>query len=402
MSISQIIKKYHKNRIENIRKMSNGIDKNMAIGSFVADLGKGSIKPVANAIGSCFRKVKKCYLLFTSNSMQMSLEFRGRQSIIKKYPKLKNDIEKIIENYKIVDSHFKTETLFISLDPQKIITELVINYNYPTKFACYNTIAKTLKEMGYKYHKIQKSEIIDRIPETDKIFENVNDCLESINITNDATAAISVDDKTSKKIGNFSDNGYSWTNIKALDHDTIFEYSVKPFGILDLKTNETCVTCTTYNSTAEFKVDCIEKYVIKKNKKQKLKKLIIFLDNGPENSSRRRLWLKKLVYLSKKYNLVIQLVYYPPYCSKYNKIERVWARVQMTWRRITMNSLDILMECLNKITWNNVKMKGYLSTKEYEKGIKISDYEMETKINQHIIREEGLEKWSVVITPYAN
>ena len=77
-----------------------------------------------------------------------------------------------------MDSHFKTETLFISLDPQKIITELVINYNYPTKFACYNTIAKTLKEMGYKYHKIQKSEIIDRIPETDKIFENVNDCLE--------------------------------------------------------------------------------------------------------------------------------------------------------------------------------------------------------------------------------
>ena len=266
-----------------------------------------------------------------------------------------------------MDSHFKTETLFISLDPQKIITELVINYNYPTKFACYNTIAKTLKEMGYKYHKIPKSEIIDRIPETDKIFENVNDCLESINITNDATAAISVDDKTSKKIGNFSDNGYSWTNIKALDHDTIFEYSVKSFGILELKTNETCVTCTTYNSTAEFKVDCIEKYVIKKNKKQKLKKLIIFLDNGPENSSRRRLWLKKLVYLSKKYNLVIQLVYYPPYCSKYNKIERVWARVQMTWRRITMNSLDILMECLNKITWNNVKMKGYLSTKEYEK-----------------------------------
>ena len=402
MSISQIIKKYHKNRIENIRKMSNGIDKNMAIGSFVADLGKGSIKPVANAIGSCFRKVKKCYLLFTSNSMQMSLEFRGRQSIIKKYPNIKNDIEKIIENYKIVDSNLKTETLFISLDPQKIITELVINYNYPTKFACYNTIAKTLKEMGYKYHKIQKSEIIDRIPETDKIFENVNDCLESINITNDATAAISVDDKTSKKIGNFSDNGYSWTNIKALDHDTIFEYSVKPFGILDLKTNETFVTCTTYNSTAEFKVDCIEKYVIKKNKKQKLKKLIIFLDNGPENSSRRRLWLKKLVYLSKKYNLVKQLVYYPPYCTKYNKIERVWARVQMTWRRITMNSLDILMECLNKITWNNVKMKGYLSTKEYEKGIKISDYEMETKINQHIIREEGLEKWSVVITPYAN
>ena len=44
MSISQIIEKYHKNRVENIKKMSNGIDRDMAIGSFVADLGKGSIK----------------------------------------------------------------------------------------------------------------------------------------------------------------------------------------------------------------------------------------------------------------------------------------------------------------------------------------------------------------------
>ena len=67
-----------------------------------------------------------------------------------------------------------------------------------------------------------------------------------------------------------------------------------------------------------------------------------------------------------------------------------------------MDSLDILMDCLNKITWNSVKMNAYLSTKEYEKKIKISDYEIETKINPHIIREEGLEKWSVVITPYAN
>ena len=82
---------------------------------------------------------------------------------------------------------------------------------------------------------------------------------------------------------------------------------------------------------------------------------MIFLDNEPENSSRRILWLKKLVYLLIKYNLVIYLVHYPPYCSKYNKIERVWSRVQIARRRITTNSLDILMDCLNKIAWNNIK-----------------------------------------------
>ena len=74
----------------------------------------------------------------------------------------------------------------------------------------------------------------------------------------------------------------------------------------------------------------------------------------------------------------------------------------MKCRRITMNSLDMLIKCLNEITWKNIKIKGYLSVKEYHKGIVISDYEMETKINPYIIREEGLEKWSVIITPYPN
>ena len=401
MSISNKIQKFYKNSVESIKKMSNGLERDYAIGAFVADLGKRSISAVSRAINVCREKVKTCYDKF-KNGIQLKLEFRGRKSILFTYPNLVNDIDDIIEKFKLQDSHFKSEFTFISIHPNSIINTLITNYNYPDKFACYNTIVKVLRTMGYKYHKIPKSEIINKVPETDEIFENVNECLESLDLDNDEGAAASIDDKATKKIGKFSDNGMTWIDTKALDHDTIFKYAIKPFGILDLKTNETFVTCTPYSSTAEFKVDCIEQFIIHKNKKKKLKKLILFLDNGPENSSRRRLWLKQLTNLSIKYNLVIQLVYYPPYCSKYNKIERVWARVQIEWRRITVDSLDILIDCLNKITWKNVKMNGYLSTKEYETGIKISDYEMETNINPHIIREEGLEKWSLTITPYAN
>lgn len=401
MSITEKIEKFHKNRVESIINMKKGVDKDLAIGSFVADLGKRAISAVSKTLHMSREKIKSCYDKFKSG-IQIKLEFRGRKSITTKYPNIKNDIEKIIEQYKNVDSHFKSNLLYISINPKSIIDELVLNYDYPEKFACYNSIVKILEEMGYKYHKIPKSEIINKVPETDMIFENVNDCLESLDKSNEKVAAISIDDKATKKIGKFSDNGMTWIDTKALDHDTIFKYAIKPFGILDLKTNDVFITCTPYSSTAEFKVDCIEKYVIEKNKKCRLKKLIIFLDNGPENSSRRRLWLKKLKDLSIKYNLVIQLVYYPPYCSKYNKIERVWARIQIEWRRITIDSLELLINHINKITWIDRKINGFLSMKEYEKGIKISDYEMETKINPYIIREEGLEKWSLVITPYAN
>ena len=51
---------------------------------------------------------------------------------------------------------------------------------------------------------------------------------------------------------------------------------------------------------------------------------MLFLENGPENSSARSLWIYKLIETAKKYKITIELVYYPPYHSKYNKIEHYW------------------------------------------------------------------------------
>jgi len=402
MSISEKIEKWYKNRIESIKKMKNSIEKDYAIGALIVDLGNNSIRAVCKYVGICYRKAKKCRDFFVNKGRQLSLEFRGRKKITQKYPNLKNDIEKIIENYKYADSHFKSKLTYISINPNSIIQELVTKYNYPKKVSCYNTMVTILLEMNYKYKKIEKTEVIDKIEKTDEIFDNVNEHLEEIDTSDTSVAVASIDDKATKKIGKITDNGKSWINEKALDHDTIFKYSVKPFGILDLKTNETFVTCTTGSSTAEFKVNCIEKYIVyKKQQYSNLKKMVIFLDNGPENSGKRRLWLKKLVEVSKKYNIVINLVYYPPYHSKYNKIERYWARLQIAWNKIVIDTLELLISTINKVTWNNVYSKASLSTQKYEKGIKVSDYEMETKVNKHIIREEGLEKWSIVITPWS-
>ena len=401
MSIPQKLENDYKNVIKSIKNMSNGVERDLAIGSLVADLGNRSISAVSRILNLCRVKVKSCFEVFI-NGKQLSLEFRGRKKITDKYPNLKNDIEKVIEKYKNVDSHFKTETLYVSINPKTVIDELILNYNYPENFACYNTIKNILNDMGYKLHRIPKSKVLDKVPETDKIFENVNNELESALETSDEISVISIDDKATKKIGNISDNGKTTLNIEALDHDTHFDYSMKPFGILDLKTNETFVTCTPYSSTAEFKVKCIEDYINEKNKIIKQKKLIIFLDNGPENSGRRKLWLKKLVELSIKYDIVIDLVYYPPYHSKYNKIERFWARLQMFWNGVIIDTTDKLLDILNKVTWNNVKCKGLISFKNYKKGILVSDYDMETNVNPHIIREQGLEKWSIIITPWSN
>ena len=203
--------------------MNKGIDRDMSIGALVADLSNRCINAVSKIIGISRWKVKKCSDLYQNRIIQLSFEFRGRKSIEEKYPNLKRDIEIIIEKYKNVDAHFKNERLYVSVSPQTIIDELITNSNYPVRFACYNTIAKLLKEMGYKLKRISKELVQDKIPETDAIFENVNNAMESAMETNDSVAVISIDDKATKKIGNLSDGGKSWLNLKALDHDTKFE-----------------------------------------------------------------------------------------------------------------------------------------------------------------------------------
>jgi hypothetical protein len=85
--------------------------------------------------------------------------------------------------------------------------------------------------------------------------------------------------------------------------------------------------------TGDFWVDCLEFWwEHTKDTCGRVQRLVIRLDNGPVNASDRKLFLKRLVAFAQRTSLVIHLVYYPPYHSKYNPIERVWGY----WRPIGM------------------------------------------------------------------
>jgi len=77
--------------------------------------------------------------------------------------------------------------------------------------------------------------------------------------------------------------------------------------------------------TSDFIVDCLDQWW-DDNKKQysHIKQLVINLDNGPQNSSHRTQFMKRMIEFADKNNLEIMLAFYPPYHSKYNPIERCW------------------------------------------------------------------------------
>ena len=399
MILSQKIENSYKNCIENIKKVKNRLEKAKMIKALIYDLDGKGISIIANLLGMAFNTVKTYYLT-DFNNVQLSIEFRGRKKVDDKFPEIKNQIRDILNDYEYTDSHFKTETLFVDLSLQNLRNELIHRYGYTEKTCpCRSTLLRILNDLGYKIQKVKKTKVLDKIPETDAIFENVNETKQFISKSSDVVAIISIDDKNRKKIGNISDNGYSWFKRQSLDHDINFNCTVVPFGILDLKTNETFVYCNKGSSTANFKVDCIEQYLINKKEIFDIKRLIIFLDNGPENSSRRTLWIKCLIDLAKKYNVSIELVYYPPYHSKYNPIERYWARLQLSWSGLIINTVDKLIETINKVNWKGVNTQATLVNKEYKKGISIEKDELKILERKHVYREEGIEKWSLVITP---
>ncbi len=390
--------------IENIKSCSHYKEKKYLIRIFIGNLMETSllipVVKLAELLNVSRYLINEVIDSFHRSEETWNIEKRGRRRYEENFPNVINHIQEIVVSTENVDSSLKDDDTYIDSTLTNIQEKLKKEYNYsnpPSKA----TISRILREkLKYKLTKIKKSKTFKKIKETDQIFENVNNKLEEVK-NNENTIGLSIDDKANKYIGNLSAGGKSWIKKEALDHDTNPDKIVKPFGIMNVETKETDVYCTTSNSTAEYKVNCLKEYITKLlSANPKITKIILFLDNGPENSSRRKLWMYHIIKLSIELNITIELAYYPPYHSKYNKIEHFWGVLQKHWSRLIINSLDKLIGAINGTKYNKINAKGHLKTEVYEKGKKVDEKELKKLIDKHIHHEnKGIEKWSLIITP---
>ena len=80
-----------------------------------------------------------------------------------------------------------------------------------------------------------------------------------------------------------------------------------------------------------------------------IKRLVVYLDNGPKNSGIRTQWIKRMAEFADWSGLEVRLVYYPPYHSKYNPIERCWSSLEQKWGGTLLNSLKVILQEARKI-----------------------------------------------------
>lgn len=215
----------------------------------------------------------------------------------------------------------------------------------------------------------------------------------------DGVIRLSIDTKATVHVGSYSRGGYNRCGIQALDHDFAPDLILKPFGIFLPDHDENYFYFTESFVTADFIVDAIEDLWISLKQRFNPHTLVINADNGPENSSRRSQFMKRLVDFGASEFIDINLAYYPPYHSKYNPIERVWGVLENHWRGEILDSTEKVLGLARSMTWNGSNPIVKLIDRTYKKGISLAKKTME-ELENLFVRIPGVEKWAVDILYY--
>ena len=211
-----------------------------------------------------------------------------------------------------------------------------------------------------------------RVPQTDAIFEQLKQVNPEADRAGD-TLRISIDAKATVNIGPFSRRGRSRTGIKAADHDFKPEGTLTPFGIFLPEHDDLWLYMACSKVTSDFIVDRLEQWWEGVRLRfLRVKTLVINLDNGPENHSRRSQFLKRIVGFARKYRLVVQLAYYPPYHSKYNPIERCWGILEMHWNGSLLDSMEAVLGFARSMTWKGKHPVVSIVETTYATGVKLT------------------------------
>ena len=208
---------------------------------------------------------------------------------------------------------------------------------------------------------------------------------------------VSIDAKATVKIGPFARGGTSRVAVKAADHDFQPEATVTPVGILLPELDELFLYAVTSKVTSDCLVDRLVQWWERVRARfGHITTLVLNLDNGPENHSRRTQFMHRLLEFAQQAGLTIRLAYYPPYHSKYNPVERCWGILEQHWNGSLLDSIPAVLEFAASMTWKGQHPVVELVTTPYQTGVTLTQEAMD-QVEALLDRLPGLEKWFIDI-----
>jgi transposase len=171
-----------------------------------------------------------------------------------------------------------------------------------------------------------------------------------------------------------------------------------PFGILLLATGALTLIFGSAE-TSDFWADALQHWwTTARTQLSHIKRLVIYLDNGPKNSGSRTQFLKRMVQFADWSGLEIRLVYYPPYHSKYNRVERCWSALERKWSGSLLTCWEVVLWFAQRMTWKRQHPTVSRLEGDYPNGIIVPKAEMKT-YSARLQRSATLPKYDITIKP---
>ena len=201
-------------------------------------------------------------------------------------------------------------------------------------------------------------------------------------------------------IGTDSRGGQTRGPNQAADPDRGCQEKYGPFGILEEDRGPLHLTFGNSFKTSDFIVDRLQDWwqALPAEQQTEISHIQLKVDNGPESSGGRTQFLQRMVAFADDTGKTIQLLYYPPYHSKYNPIERCWGILEQHWNGTLLVDTETMLEWAKSMTWKGTRPIVQLSRKIYEKGISLSKKAMQ-EIETRLERNPLLPKWDILIRP---
>jgi Rhodopirellula transposase DDE domain len=211
---------------------------------------------------------------------------------------------------------------------------------------------------------------------------------------------LSIDGKATVAIGDVARGGVTRGDHRACDHDLGLHEQYIPCGIVDEDSGQLCITFGSSFKTSDFIVDALEAWwaALDEVEQVAMAQLQITMDNGPESSGRRTQFLQRMVAFCDAIGKPMHLLYYPPYHSKYNPIERCWGILELHWNGTKLVDVETRLEWAKSMTWKGIHPIVALSRKVYQKGVTLSKGAMQA-IEARLERDLELPKWDIRIRP---
>jgi transposase len=365
-------------------------------------LGYGGIAVVSAATGMAHSTIRRGIRELNANSVLAGGRQRrvgaGRKRKEVTHPGIKAALEGLVEPESRGDP--QSPLRWTCKTTRRLAEELTAR-GYPVGAT---TVRHLLKEAGYSLQANRKTREGASHPDRDAQFRYINRRVRSQQRSEQP--AVYVDAKKKETLGNLKNLGRTWRpkgkprEVDTHDFPDPRKGKAVPYGVYDLRYNEAWVSVGVSSDTAEFAVAAIRCWWKRLGRRRhpRAKRLLITADSGGSNGSRSRLWKVMLQKLSNQTGLEIEVCHFPPGTSKWNKIEhRLFCHVTRNWRGQPLESYEIVVNFIGSTTTKSgLAVHAKLDPRSYEKGIKVTDEELE-EVNITPSRFHG--DWNYVIRP---